>query len=185
MFFFFYLYYYANTVNVSTLWSDDTFFNLLLHRQTVIYQYNLNHMYSKAYKSCPQNNLSECITLGDSSLACQTRVSFGHSGLVAASRAHQVSLASKVIKPASACTCRHPGENTGCTNNKIYRAHTRGDPACGAFNHVISLPEESIKKPGEPRVHSTACEFDSNRQIDQRTDKCYTILLPSTRISVL
>ncbi|CAM4676326.1 unnamed protein product [Leuciscus chuanchicus] len=72
-------------------------------------------------------------------------------GLVAASRARQVSLASKVIKPASACTCRHPGENTGSTNNKIYRAHTRGDPACGAFNHVISLPEESIKKPGEPR----------------------------------
>ncbi len=27
------------------------------------------------------NNLSECITLGDSSLACQTRVSFGRSGL--------------------------------------------------------------------------------------------------------
>ncbi len=27
------------------------------------------------------NNLSECITLGDSSLACQTRVSFGRCGL--------------------------------------------------------------------------------------------------------
>lgn len=131
------------------------------------------------------NNLGECITLGDSSLACQTHVSFGRSGLVAASRARQVSRASKVIKPASVCTCRLPGENARSTNNKIYTAYTRGDPACSAFNHLISLPEESIKKPGEPRVRSTAFEFDSNTQIDQRTDKCYSILLPSARISVL
>ncbi|KAL1250427.1 hypothetical protein QQF64_021432 [Cirrhinus molitorella] len=137
--------------------------------------------------SCPLSiiTFSERITLRDSSLAPQTHVSFGRSGLGAASRARRVSLASKVIKPASVCTCRLPGENAGRTNNKTHTAHTRGDPAYSAFNHLISLPEESIKKPGEPRVRSTAFEFDSDTQIDQRTDKCYSILLPSARISVL
>lgn len=40
------------------------------------------------------------------------------------------------------------GGDARSTNNKIYTAHTRGDLACSAFNHLICLPEESIKNPG-------------------------------------
>lgn len=112
-------------------------------------------------------------------------ISLSNTRLFWSQWSRQVSRASKVIKPASACVCRLPGENAGSLNNKIYTAHTLGDPECTAFNHLISLPEESIKKPGEPRVRSTAFEFDSNTQIDQRTDKRYSILLPSARRSVL
>lgn len=56
--------------------------------------------------------------LGGRSLACQTRVSSLSVFLPSVSGAHLVALATKVIKPASACTCRLPQENTERLNNK-------------------------------------------------------------------
>ncbi len=94
------------------------------------------------------NNLSECITLGDSSLACQTRVSFGRSGL-ARSRVHP--RWSNLRQPAPAGS---PGRTQGARTTKSTQ-HTLGEIRRAALSIILSVCLRKVSKnpvsPGCPR----------------------------------
>lgn len=72
-----------------------------------------------------------------------------------------------------ACVSTHLPVPRG--ENREVEQQRRVSSIGSSFNHAMSKPQESIRKPMEPRVCSTVFELDSLTHDDQRAGECCPI----------